>query len=150
MIYLLVIPLLIIFFQDLKMRAVHWFLFPLTFALSIIKDIDTAFQQSTFLNIFYLFLILVMLTIYKSIQCKRFVNISKGYFSLGDILFLLVITPLFSTNQYIGFIVLSSFYALLMHLILIKLNSKQARTIPFAGYSALLLIGLILFKTSFI
>lgn len=148
MMYLLIIVLLIIFYQDLKMRAVHWILFPLTFIFSITYNFSYTNLFNSLINVLYLTIILCALTVYLSIKNKKIVNISNGFFSLGDSLFLLVITPLFSNQQYIGFIIISSLYALLVHFTLTKINSNQNPTIPFAGYAALLLTGFIFFKST--
>ena len=145
---ILISLLLVIFYEDLKARAVHWWLFPCVLLTSVLLTFDQFVLSRILFNVFYLILIVLLLTIYVSIRKRKFINIAKGYFSVGDSLFLLVVTPLFSIQNFIFFIVISSIYSLLTHFTLVKIKKSRMETIPYAGYASILLCGIILFKES--
>ena len=140
---LLVMLLMLIFLQDLKTRSVYWFLFPVLMALSFIfawRSITWAWAW----NIGFLLLMMTVLTVYVSLKESRLVNITKGYFSWGDILFLLAVTPLFSLQLYVFFFTAGTVISLLIHLVSMRFHRQD--TIPYAGYMSLFLIPFIVFK----
>ncbi len=141
---LLILLLLIIFVQDVKLRAVYWFLFPIlmVFCLWI------GFESNDIVNIGWssLFFISSMsfLTLYVSIKQGHLVNISNGYFSLGDMLFLIAIIPLLTFPLYLLFFTTGTLLTLVVHGVVVSI-SKQNKTIPFAGYMALFLVAYLVF-----
>ncbi len=138
-----VLVLSLIFFQDLKERSVYWFLFLFVFIISLLRmDIENSFTNMI-KNLPSLFILLLLLSTYISLRKRRMINIWNGYFSIGDIVFLAVITPNFSTLNYFLFISVSCIFSLLVHLLVVLLIRKQNSTIPYAGHSSLLMIGLI-------
>lgn len=80
-----------------------------------------------------------------SIKNKQFLNPFQNYFGLGDLLFYIAITPLFLLQKYILFFILSMVFAVAMQLGLKKIIKQE--TVPLAGFSALLLIMVILKDT---
>jgi hypothetical protein len=78
-----------------------------------------------------------------SLKSKKFINPFQHYFGLGDLLFYVSITPLFSQQIYILFFVLSMLFAIGLQFGLKKIST--AETVPLAGFSALLL-SIILLK----
>lgn len=145
--YLLIIILFIIFIQDLKYRAVYWFLFPIVLVIGLIENYHSLLMSGTFLKLVSLIVILLTLTVYISLKRKQLTNIINGFFSLGDILFLFVIIPILSLDQYLLFIVLSSIFSLITQFFVLKIFQKQESVIPYAGYAALLLSGFIFFNS---
>lgn len=140
----LITLLLFIFFQDVKSRGVYWFLFPILMAIAF----ASAWQSLTadwLLNIGFLILMMAMLTLYVSLKEKKAINITKGYFSWGDILFLLAVTPLFSLHAYILFFTAGTILSLLIHLVVMFFRKQE--TIPYAGYMSLVLVPLLIFET---
>ncbi len=133
---ILTISLLLIFWQDLKLRHIHVVL-PIITLLSSYSLIKPNLYQ-TGLNIFFLVITLGVLTIYMSLKNKKFLNPFKNYFGLGDLLFYLAISPLFFLYNYILFFVLSMLFAIVIQKIF-KKNINQ-NSVPLAGLSALLLI----------
>ncbi len=87
---------------------------------------------------------MLMLTLYLSIREKKIILITDGFFSIGDILFLAAVIPLFHFNEYIIFFTLGTSFTLLVHLI-VQLFKKQ-KTIPYAGYMSLVAISFLLLK----
>lgn len=135
----LLICLLILFFQDWKYRSIH-IVFPILIFLSsyfIIQRENKLSHQIMLLNMCFFILILSILTMYMSLKNKHFLNPFQNYFGLGDLLFYIAITPLFNLRNYILFFILSMFFAICLQFALEK-KMKQ-NTVPLAGFSALFL-----------
>ena len=144
----LFILFLLVFYQDLKLRAVHWVLFPLVFVGSIFYTLDGFRLEELGANVLFLLMLLGCLTIYLSLRQGSLVNITKGFFSWGDILFLLAIVPLFNFTSFMLFFTVGTFLTVLVHLIA-RLFWKQEATIPFAGYMSLFTGLYLLFQSLF-
>ncbi len=136
--------LLFTFFQDMKLRAVYWFIFPIIFAscLSLKWEEISVWQISQ--NLLILAVLLSGLFLYLSVKFRKLTNPMNGFFAWGDVFFLISITPLFNLNSYLFFITTGTCFVLLLHLtfVILKLGKKE---IPFAGYMAFYLSGMLLF-----
>lgn len=141
---LTLISLSIIVIQDLKLRAVYWFLFPIIFGLGIIRLYPNISATSLLLNFGFLVTLMTLLTIYVSLRQQQLTNITKGFFNWGDILFLASIIPFFEFPIYVYFVTFGTIFCLICHL-LVSLVKKQ-ENIPFAGYLALLCIAFLSFE----
>ena len=141
---LLILVLLFIFFQDLKFRAVYWFLFPIVLALSVWVGLDLTNIENMLWSLSFFVFSMGFLTLYMSLRQGKLINITKGFFSWGDILFLLAIIPLFSFHLYLMFFTLGTIGTLLVHGIVLTV-SKGEKTIPFAGYMSLFLTTYLIF-----
>lgn len=136
--------LLFIFFQDLKHRAVYWFLFPLIFLLSLFLNRNEIMFSALGLNALILGVLMLGLTLYLSLKFRKLTNPVKGFFALGDVLFLASVLPLFNTYSYLFYFTTGTCFVLLVHLTL-QLFKKSRKEIPFAGYMAFYLVGILLF-----
>lgn len=146
--YLLLFILIIIFVQDIRIRAVYWFLFPLVFVLSLwYRWQELTYDRFQWNGMFILFSLL-FLTLYISLKQQQITAIWKGFFSWGDILFLLSIIPLFSFFPFLVYFTLGTVLTLVFHLMYI-LRTKQSQTIPYAGNMSLLLVVVLLFENTF-
>lgn len=145
---ILFVLFLVVFYQDLKMRAVHWVLFPFVFGISIFYSLDEFQFYNLGANVLFLVLLLGSLTVYLSLRNGTLVNITKGFFSWGDILFLLAIVPLFNFTSFMLFFTVGTLLTLVVHL-LARLIVHQQETIPFAGYMALFTGLYLLFQSLF-
>ncbi|WP_395047357.1 prepilin peptidase [Flavobacterium sp.] len=143
----LLLCLLLVFFQDWKYRHIHVALPIVIFSLSfyIIQQQSNIVLKIIGYNIVFFLITLSVLTIYMSIKNKQFLNPFQNYFGLGDLLFYIAITPLFLLQKYILFFILSMVFAVAMQLGLKKIIKQE--TVPLAGFSALLLIMVILKDT---
>ncbi len=141
MIYILYILFGITLFQDVKYRGVHWSVFLLLLASAAIYGSGLAWQDVGF-NLLFLAGLMSALTLYLSLKQGHIVNITEGYFSWGDILFLIVLTPLFEWRMYMLVFVFGTIGVLLLHLIAHLV--KPQKTVPYAGYMAAI-VGIILF-----
>lgn len=130
--------LLTIFVQDLKTRSVHWSLFVLVFFIALLGthffSLPNVFTN-WLLNLAFIAFLLAGLTLYLSLRMKRFVNITKGFFSWGDILFLVAISPLFFLLPFIYFFTFGTLLSLVYYVLLQRFVSD--RTVPYAGFMAL-------------
>lgn len=137
------------FYQDLKYRGIYWWLFPLLFfgLFAYSGFVSGWVNVLLFLlwNSFFVLLQVFLLTLYISFRKWKLTNIFKGYFGIGDLLFLISIACAFSVVNYVVFYVVS-----LLLCIFITHLSKYAKMysgekIPLAGYQSLILIGVLLF-----
>ncbi|MFM9987826.1 prepilin peptidase [Flavobacterium sp.] len=139
--------LLFVFFQDWKYRHIHVALPIAIFSLSfyITQQQSNIVLKIMSYNIIFFLITLSVLTIYMSIKNKKILNPFQNYFGLGDLLFYIAITPLFLLQKYVLFFILSMVFAVLMQLGLKRIIKQE--TVPLAGFSALLLIMVILKDT---
>ncbi len=137
----LVVLLTIAFYQDWKFRAISWIVFP---ALALVTtllfiEIDLPWEIIR-INLLFLSIVIGCLFLYVSLKRKRLTNIFKQDFGLGDVLFLIAITPLFAERNFILFFISGMLISGIIHgMVSLKNENKQ---IPLAGYLALYLIAL--------
>lgn len=81
------------------------------------------------------------------IRHKNYENPLQAYFGLGDVLFFISITPLFELKKYLGFIVASMVFSIVLYFSFLR--RKGIQSIPLAGFSALLL-GILLILSYFL
>ncbi len=130
----IIIVFALILYQDLRYRGVHWVLFPLLLAAGLFLAYDRLLLSEIAYNLLFLLFILTALSLYLSIKFGRLINITKGFFGLGDVLFLIAIIPLFSFREYLIFFTLGTLAALLLHLL--SAGIRKQKSIPYAGYMA--------------
>lgn len=143
--YAIAIIFLLIFIQDLRYRGVHWVLFPMLLLGCVYYSFEAISMIQILQNIAFLLVLLSSLTIYLSIKEGKIINITEGYFSWGDILFLIVIIPLFPFHLYMLFFIAGTILTLIFHL-LASIISKQ-KTLPYAGYMSLIGMGYLFFES---
>lgn len=145
---LLFVILLFMAWQDFKFRAVYWWLFPLLLmALAVVKVKESNWSSlgnDWLYNGLFLGVQILCLTLYFSIKERRWVNIFKAYFGLGDLLFLCCISVYFSFLNYILFYIVSLFAIILMTLLTQVTAKKTNPKIPLAGWQAMLLLVFLL------
>ncbi|NJM78605.1 MAG: hypothetical protein HC854_01355 [Flavobacterium sp.] len=138
----LCISLVIIFWQDLKIRHIHVVLPLVVFGSAYFL---TNYPQNNLkligINVLFFCFTIVLLTLYMSVKNKRFLNPFQNYFGLGDLLFYIAITPLFILHNYILFFITSLLFTIVMQFVLRKWIKKDS--VPLAGLSALLLLLII-------
>jgi hypothetical protein len=127
-------------YQDLRYRGIHWLAFPVLFGASIWLC-EGEVGLDLLWNMLLLLGLMVLLSAYVALKEGKWTWITQGFFSWGDVLFLLAMTPLFHPLSYAAFITLACFFSLLAHLVASML--KPQKTIPFAGYAALISIWVV-------
>lgn len=134
----LFITLISIFYQDLKERAVWWFLFPcfslLAGFLYFIKTIGYFYLLNVLTNILILTVIMSIAYLYSKFKMK--LNF-KEVFGLGDILFFVGLCGAFPIISFIVLFVSSLIFSLVIHFLLSRQNDS---TVPLAGFSSMLLL----------
>lgn len=90
------------------------------------------------MNALFFIIVLAFLIVYMSLKNKKIINPFANYFGLGDLLFYIAVTPLFVTYNYIVYFILSMVFAIVLQLSFKKMMKYD--TIPLAGFSALLLL----------
>jgi len=145
---LLISILLILFFQDMRNRSVHWILFPLLLVFSVLIGKESSEYVQWSYSLLFLVVLLLSLTLYLSLKSGSLVNITDGFFSWGDILFLLAIIPLFDLSTYMLFFTFGTIATLLFHLLAHVF--KAQKTVPYAGYMSVVCVFYVLFQQTII
>ncbi len=136
----LLLSLVVLLFQDLKFRKIHIALPILVFLFSVILFNGRTEMRYTvyILNIAFFLLIIGILVLYMSLKNKKLLNPFVHYFGLGDLLFFISITPLFLPYNFILFFILAMIFSIILQFVFRKVMTDK--TIPLAGFSALLLM----------
>jgi len=132
--FLLVLVFLLIIYQDFKERAISVWTIPLIFLLSLYLAWSDLIWEAWFLlfNVAFIAVQLLGVSLYFSLKHRQWVNVTKDYLGLGDVLFFLAITPLFAPLQFCCFFVASLVFILLGAGIY-HLSIHKLKTIPLAG-----------------
>ncbi|UII80125.1 hypothetical protein [Flagellimonas sp. CMM7] len=134
--------LILVTYQDMKMRLIHVMLPIAIFVLGV--SMNWVFAEFAYLQWIWSLLFLVfnfaIVAIYFSVKNGKYTNPFDTLIGWGDVLFLIALIPLFSFGGYIRFFVLGMVFSLLLFGIMKTLYPKY-RTIPLAGFLAIFLIG---------
>lgn len=132
--FLLALVFLLIIYQDFKERAISAWTIPLIFLLSVYLAWSDLIWEAWFLlfNVSFIAVQLLGVSLYFSLKHRQWVNVTKDYLGLGDVLFFLAITPLFAPLQFCCFFVASLVFILLGAGIY-HLSIHKLKTIPLAG-----------------
>jgi len=140
----LITVLLILFFmisiQDFRHRAIHaYLLIVIAIVSTLLNYIEPLLSLYEIVkSITFLGCTSIGFMIYQTIKNKHLENPIDTSIGLGDILFFIVITPLFQIHNYVLFFIVGLFLSILLFMITHK-NSTHT-TIPLAGYLALFLM----------
>jgi hypothetical protein len=107
-----------------------------------LSNIRLLFYHSI-MNLGFLVLNSVFIIIYYSIKNKNIINPLGKYIGLGDVLFYIGITLLFSPVNFIMFFIIGLFITLSFYLIRYQAVKSTNRKIPLAGFVSIILIALI-------
>ena len=135
--------LLLIFFQDLRERAVSWILFPVLTLLFLSyrflnHDPVAVICQGALVNIGFVAMVFLILTAYFSVKRRKWTNITDGLLGLGDLLFLLALCFYLSVLNFLMFYIASLTMVLATWLVWRSII-KKGNEVPQAGLQALLL-----------
>lgn len=136
---ILVISLMVIFFQDLKERKVYWFLFPImalcTAYLCLSTTVFEVFWRTSLINIGVIAIIFMVLHLYATYKLKTTL---KEVFGLGDALLFIAFCVAFPVASFIVFFVFALLFSLIIHMVF-KHKMKE-ESVPLAGYMSLFLL----------
>ena len=135
-IFILLTTLSVIIWQDVKFRAIHWLTLPILFSSLMAYNYPINFHH-LFQNILFVLALLFFITIYISIRSKRWILITREHFGIGDILFLIAITPISPTLGFMYIVIIGTLCSLLIALVLML--KKRQQHIPYAGYFSIFL-----------
>lgn len=128
--------------QDVKYRGIHFMLFPSILIITLFLNyrMDWGWTDVV-LSASFVSVIILVLFIYVSLKQKQLVNIFKSYLGLGDVLFFVVATPLFSFRNYMIYFISGMIFSIVFHLLFNRFQNHK--TIPLAGYMSFYAIGLV-------
>lgn len=149
----LLVFLVLIILQDFKHRAISWVLIPLTLIAHSLNAVEgvpqNVFYKNCIINIGFIALQLILLSMYLSIKNKRLVNIFDTYLGWGDVLFFVVLCVGFSPLNFIIFYISAMTLTLMASIIYNQILTKnKLQSIPLAGALSALLIVAIIIKHS--
>jgi hypothetical protein len=125
----------VICYQDLRFRSIHWVTIPLLFAALVFHQLPNIELKSIALNLGFLGFLLGGLYLYLKIRKQGKINLLKDYFGLGDVLFLIALTPLIRFPFFVHFFTVGTLFTLFCFGI--SMLFKKNALIPFAGYFAI-------------
>jgi hypothetical protein len=134
MIALVIAALLLgtIFVQDIRTRSIWWFLPPLLFGAFILYRHETLVWAELAVNVLFVIFLMGFLALYIRLRFGKFENPFVAHFGLGDLLFILALTPLLPVREFIYFFTAGTF--------LLAMRFRRQQTIPYAGYFSLVTI----------
>lgn len=139
----LILILFLILYQDFRFQAVSWIFFIIGFFLIIILSVKVNSLSNLFFNLSInaLFILFQLSIIYffSWFKYKKRRNIFKSVFGFGDLLFLIMIIPLFSPLNFIVFFIASIVFSLLVYSIINWLRIYKKQRVPLAGLQSLFL-----------
>lgn len=143
MIYLILITLAWIAYQDIKDRQVYLFLLISLIASGLLSFLNNStianFINNIITNLSILLVIVLILWFYSKFRMK--LELSKAL-GLGDVLFFIYLAVGFPT---ITFLVLYSFSLLFSLLLFLILKSKmEEKTVPLAGFQSIFIFVILL------
>lgn len=149
----ILILLLVILYQDLKYRSVLWIIFPLLTGIFLYTNYIAIpvneIMENFLLNVGFLLIQLMSITLYFSLKSKRFIWVPDNYLGWGDIVFLFSLSFLFSPINYILFFIISLIFAVPVFWIIKKYQHEEISvSVPLAGIQAGFLIILFIINSS--
>lgn len=129
-----------ILYQDIKERAVWWFLFPIILMaagyLHFQQSVFEIFWKQILINIAAFAIIFSLAFIYAVLKLK--VNFLREATGLGDLLFFFALSFAFPIGSFLTLLVFSMLFSLMLHLLLPQ--KENGTTVPLAGYAALFFV----------
>ncbi|PCI94578.1 MAG: hypothetical protein COB15_13740 [Flavobacteriales bacterium] len=130
--------------QDFKSRAISWFLIPLLFigfiGYALLKMEIIELLTYFGINLTLVLTNLLVVTLVISIKEKKPTNILTNYLGLGDVLFFLVLTVVFSPFNFLAFYLGSILLTAIVYGGIMLISKQKKMLIPLAGAMSLLLI----------
>lgn len=137
----------IAFLQDKQSRSIHVGVFialgvvtAVLFHLRAPQASEGVEWNIVLMNIAFVVMVILGLILYISIKENRLVNIFKAHFGIGDLVFFIAVTPLFSNRNFILFFITGIVFSGALHWMVQRQRSGE--TIPLAGYLSIYLIAL--------
>lgn len=132
-----------IMMEDFRYRSIHWMNIAALVAAVILGIIFHAFTfhpQDFLLNLAFLAIQYIALTLYFSIKQGRLINVTRAHIGSGDIMYLLVLSPVFSPTAYVIFTLGSLIIAILGVVLYQWRSGRMVQEIPLASFMAIWLL----------
>src|SRR3569833_35483 len=148
--FILVI-LMTVLIQDLRFRAVYWFLYPLllfsfvVFNMSVNGQSLPLIAKTSLINIGFLSVQLIVLNIYFSIKMGRWRIVAGGLLGWGDVLFFYTVGFALPVICFIFFYIASLIFVLTCWVVynMCCRIEKKSENIPLAGLQAFFLAAVL-------
>jgi hypothetical protein len=141
-----IVTLGFIFYQDLRYRSIHWLTVVTLFVALIGFQWPMFYAMDVLYNLGFIAFLLGGLFFYLKIRKQGKINMFKEYFGLGDVLFLIAISPLIAFPWFVYFFTSGTIFTLLCFGIVSLI--KRNPFIPYAGYFSLYTSCYLLFSQS--
>lgn len=135
----LVLVLMIMGIQDFKYRGISWCFFPVLAILLWFSNADFILLHFM-MNVGFLALIYVLLSVWVSIKEQAFVNLTRLYLGPGDLLFLLCLSLYFPPLSFFLFYSFSLLLISIAYGLYFLLIKSGKGTIPLAGIQGIILL----------
>lgn len=132
-------------FQDIKYRAISWYAFPLLFILLLWNN-DKFEIVDLGLNITFLIVNYLVVTLVFSIKEKTVINIFYKYIGIGDLLMLVCLGVWFPFFNFFAFYFLSLLLVIIGASMYIFTHRSKHFTVPLAGLQSAMLSILVIFN----
>jgi Flp pilus assembly protein protease CpaA len=130
--------------QDFRHRLISWYLVPVLFLLFAWNSLcSLSLSEAAFyfvINLSFIIIQVLALTLYFSIKERRPVNIIDSRLGIGDILLFVALCAAFSPVNFIVFYLLSLVLTIAGYTVSIFLLKGRSGSIPLAGAVALVLL----------
>ncbi len=134
---LIIILLGAIAYQDIKFRAISWWLLPVLAIIIVISKLNEielkTFTKFFLMNVLFLFIEYLIIKAYFSIKKGNLVKIINEYIGIGDVIFLIIIGLFFSPLNFLLFLIVGLFMILLLSLLLKRKTNINNKKVPLAG-----------------
>ncbi len=132
----------IILYQDIRYRQIHIGLPILIFAIIVYMNIEIISLAEILKSALFIAINFGAITIYFSIKNSKIENPFSSYVGMGDLVFLVAVTPMFSFRNYMLFFISGMIFSLVLYGIFQNKDNQQ--TIPLAGYLSLYIMLLMI------
>lgn len=148
---LLLIPVAVMIISDFKIRMVNIIWLSALGVMGIVVAIYTAGVREALwnsaLNLLLLTYLSIAIILYLRLKNRKWVNPLNRHIGTGDLIFLLMLTPLFNIYEYLLFI-LCTLIGSLVWFALYFLLLRKSHTIPLVGTAGVTFILFIIIKTT--
>lgn len=144
----LIFPLIIIIIQDFKTRTIVWwtiFVFLIASVLIHYKHYKGFSLNEILINLIFFFFQIGGLWIYFSLKMNKIANLTKSYLGIGDILFFIPLSFLFSAVNLVIYFIFSLVLTLIISYFY-RYKVKSIFTIPLAGVLSITLMFIRIFN----
>jgi len=130
-------------FQDFTYRAVHIVVLSILFFIGSVRFWLLGHPIGLIFNtLIFIIVVLLFLWVYISIKTNKVVNPLQKHLGLGDILFFLAVSPLFSVFNYMLYFI----SGMILSIVFSMLFLRTKENIPLAGILSTYLLGLKVFS----